>query len=57
MEDRLMNEFKFAPSPADEPTGTYLAQIRCVLAIEAGQEYALPRGRAPAIPIGNDEFR
>lgn len=52
-----MNEFKFAPSPADEPTGTYLAQIRRVLAVEAGQKYALPRGHAPAIPIGNDEFR
>jgi RNA polymerase sigma factor (sigma-70 family) len=38
-----MHGFKFLPSPVDEPVGTYLAQIRCVLAIEAEQEYALAK--------------
>jgi RNA polymerase sigma-32 factor len=34
---------EFLPSPVDQPTVTYLAQIRRVLAIEAGQEYALAK--------------
>jgi len=38
-----MHGFKFLPSPVDEPTGTDLAQIRRVLAIEAEQEYALAK--------------
>jgi RNA polymerase sigma factor (sigma-70 family) len=38
-----MHGFKFLPSPVDEPVGTYLAQIRRVLAIEAEQEYALAK--------------
>lgn len=38
-----MLETEFLPSPVDEPVGTYLAQIRRVLAIEAGQEYALAK--------------
>jgi RNA polymerase sigma-32 factor len=36
-----MDGLKLLPSPVD--VGTYLAQIRCALAIEAEQEYALAR--------------
>jgi RNA polymerase sigma-32 factor len=43
MEDRLMLGTEFLPSLGDQPTGTYLAQIRRVLAIEAEQEYALAK--------------
>jgi RNA polymerase sigma-32 factor len=43
MEDRLMLETEFLPSPVDAPTGSYLAQIRRVLAIDAEQEYALAK--------------
>jgi DNA-directed RNA polymerase sigma subunit (sigma70/sigma32) len=38
-----MRGLKLLPSQVDEPVGTYLAQIRCALAIEAEQEYALAR--------------
>ena len=43
LEKRLMNGFKFAPSTVVQPTGTYLAQIRRSLAIEAKEEYALAK--------------
>jgi RNA polymerase sigma-32 factor len=36
-----MDGLKLLPSPVD--VGTYLAQLRCALAIEAEQEYALAR--------------